>query len=222
MRRPGELTKYVNKKSLHKLLKMSHTMRTYNGAFTRNNRVVIFGDGGSGKSAIFSRIKDGNFSDEYTPTEITEHFTYTNAELSTETIKELNIWDTSGQDQFRPEVQMYAKKADIAILVTDALNRKSLQKLSSWFSMVMKANRGEIRPSFLVLRNKKDLGIEGEEQKISDTLAHERHCDVIMVSAKTGEGFDELVPRLYEIFKERMETPPPVCLGNAGSEKCKC
>jgi len=193
---------------------------------SRRNLIALCGPSASGKSSLLNFFRGLPFSELYRPTDAVDHATYTDAALQTEHVSELNIWDTSGNLQYRDIVLLYLKKIDLAVFVTDSFSTVAMGALNLWFLTVQQAARGGPPPSFLAVWTKKDL-----RDRYSEPVdpAVQRHCEVFEVSSKTGEGVPALARRLFEICEERAVNPPkvPVQIDEADDNDeedlvCKC
>ena len=62
-----------------------------------NKKVVVVGDGASGKTCLISILKDGTFPQFYVPTVVDS---YCVPVIARDTTFYLGIWDTAGQEEF--------------------------------------------------------------------------------------------------------------------------
>ena len=192
---------------------------------TRINRVVFCGEPSTGKSALFDRIRGEDPSTTHIPTVLSRHFTYKNPDLSTDEVQELNIWDISGDPAIRDQVSVYLWRVDVVVLFAPALSVSALQQLNRWRQLVMLVNQQEVRPQYVVVRSLTDSQpVTTEEQRFEKVIERDKHCPVVTVSARTGEGVDDLMHTLYDICRERKLHPLPrgVELHPDREGKCKC
>jgi tRNA U34 5-carboxymethylaminomethyl modifying GTPase MnmE/TrmE len=123
---------------------------------------------------------------------------------------------------------VYLKKIDVAVIVTDGMSKQAIQKLNEWITLVRKGNMSEIRPSFVILRNKCDLTSQenlDRETGLLSPIQRSCHGDVFRVSARTGQGIPEFLDGLRGILKDRKENPPPLGVeiyAHQGQERKKC
>jgi GTP-binding protein LepA len=114
-------------------------------------------------------------------------------------IYELNLIDTPGHVDFTYEVSRSMAACEGAVLVVDASQGVEAQTLAN--TLLAMDNKLHIVP----VLNKIDLPVAEPERvahQIEELLAIER-TEVLQVSAKTGQGVDELLERIVR------EIPPP-------------
>lgn len=91
-------------------------------------------------------------------------------------------------------------KADVTLLVLDATEGISQQDKRLMDLMVTR------KTPFMILVNKSDLVPQGQlgqlKKDIMETLAFFSHVPVLMVSAKTGQGLNKILPMASKIHKE--------------------
>jgi translation elongation factor EF-4 len=150
--------------------------------------------------------------------------TYKNPSYQTERVEELNIWDTSGNLCHRHIVGRYLANLDLALLVTDSFSSVAVGSINSWFMAVMRAAKDFDRPDFVIVKTKSDVDGLGA-QTARETMQH--NFEVVRVSAKTGEGMEALVARLFQICDERSKRPQQQAVNLAGDLQveeavCKC
>jgi small GTP-binding protein len=190
--------------------------------------VVLCGGSRVGKTSVFRFFQGAPFSDEYSPTVIADHVTYRDPRIESPKVPELNIWDTSGNRRYGDVVRLFIRRVDVLVIVTDSFSADALSELNSWFLAAQRANRSEVPPAIVVLRAKSDI-IEPGSEAAGDAIRDQRHCDVLDVSAKTGDGMEDFIRRVYEICDERTRQPPPATVEVARKNKhdepeayCKC
>lgn len=163
-------------------------------------KLVLLGESSVGKSSIVMRYTTGNFQ----KSNATIGAAYTTKTIETRgndgSIKRINleIWDTAGQERYRSLAPMYYRNTDIALIVFDVTKPESLRRAHSWIeelnSYVEHDRRDKI--NIFLVANKKDL-------EHDSTIMKE---EFVEVSAKTGEGIDDLFNTLIlEIPDEKFE-----------------
>jgi GTPase SAR1 family protein len=183
--------------------------------------VVLCGDCRSGKTCLFRAIQNEAFLDAYEPTVLADHFRLVDPNLAQPNIPELNFWDTGGDAQNRPSLKVYLRRADVILIVTESI---SAPKLKAWCDLAFASNGGEREPNLAIVRSQKDLQFSPEEENALRSFTQQRHCEGFVVSAKTGEGVQEMVRKLFETCQER-KLHPPAMLAEAAAPletKCKC
>lgn len=151
-------------------------------------KVVILGDAGVGKTSIARRQSQGTFDFKMNPTVGASHMK-SSIKINGKTI-ELMLWDTAGHEQFASLVPMYARNADVAILVASIVHPDSCEHLQKWLDYLHDANEN---PPVIVAINKIDL-LEGAPMTMEEV--RETYCEkfpkMFFVSARTGDSIDQL------------------------------
>lgn len=153
-----------------------------------NYKVIFLGDAGVGKTSIISRRVQGTFDFKMVPTvgagsEVTE------VEIP-DGIVELRCWDTAGQEQFSQLVPLYLRGAQVAVLVASLVDHISISHLEKWRTAVEEKGTGT---KIIVCVNKTDLQ-SGPTiiDEMRARLLEDFPGPVLFVSARSGEGIDEL------------------------------
>jgi small GTP-binding protein len=161
-----------------------------------------------GKTALFDFFCGKPFPEAYSPSTSFDHVHYATPLIQMQEVPDINIWDTCGDPARRDIVSFYLQKIDVAVIVTDTLSSKATDQLNLWFDLVQKAAGTAALPAFIVVRTKCDEGAV-DPPDIIESLKAQKHCDVISVSVKTGDGMDQFVTRIFEICQDRQLHPPP-------------
>ena len=93
-------------------------------------KLIIVGDIGVGKSNILLRFVYNKFKDEYKTT-IGVDFAEKKVDCNNKTYK-IQIWDTTGQEQFRSITRGYYKNSVCSFVVYDITNRSSFESSKVW------------------------------------------------------------------------------------------
>lgn len=160
-------------------------------------KVVIFGDAGSGKTALTKRFMTNLFLPD-TQMTIGVDFVVKTINVGGNEIK-LQIWDFGGEERFRFLLPKYIRGASGGILMYDITDYASLFHVEDWLSVIRKT--GEVFPTILV-GGKNDLEEyrqipfeEGLETSKSNNLD-----DFIECSSKTGKNIDKIFENLARIM----------------------
>ena len=167
-------------------------------------KVVLLGNSGVGKTSICSRWVNGDFQNATVPTigvlTSKKSITVFNHPL------EISLWDTAGQEQYHSITPLYARSATSIIIATSIDDPNSFDDIQVWSSLV-KESVLDIPPTLLAI-NKVDLE---NSNKAAEYLGKYRYLfsDVIVCSAKTGEGIDTLFKtaavKSYEFIEKKNE-----------------
>ncbi|EAY08699.1 small GTP-binding protein, putative [Trichomonas vaginalis G3] len=152
---------------------------------TLKGKVVLVGDTSVGKTAIvncFNRL-----SIDVSPT-IGANSITCNVKLDSGETVQLNIWDTAGQDDFQCLVPMYARCAQVALVVYDQTQPSSFASTEKWIDH-MKNSVGV--PNVFLVGNKMDLNEVVETEKAIE-FAESHQVKFFRTSALNGNGVDDL------------------------------
>jgi small GTP-binding protein len=99
-------------------------------------KVILLGNSGVGKTQIINRFNNKQFMDNdlctYTSSFITRAIEVNGQK------KNLDVWDTAGQEKFRSLGKLFVKNAQIIILVYDTTSKKSFEDLNFWNDFIQK------------------------------------------------------------------------------------
>ncbi|OHT04012.1 Ras-related protein Rab-5B [Tritrichomonas foetus] len=159
------------------------------------NRVVFCGDSSVGKTSILQRIKGVQFEEHVRQTKIASYYAYHYQNESPEDGEDdfdINFWDVGGDPKLRQLAQVYFQNIEIAVVVFDLTDRPSYDSLRDWVKMLKKESPSA---SFFLVANKND---KSQEKVVSDSELSRHRLKLFQVSAKTGEGIDDLVKSIGE------------------------
>ncbi|CAD2222589.1 Rab family, other [Angomonas deanei] len=119
-------------------------------------KIIVIGSVSVGKSNITSRFCDNAYYPDIVPT-IGMDFKYTTCATLDKTPKSvrLQVWDTSGQDQFVSLTTAFYRNCQGALLCFDLTNRTSFEDLDTWFELLEK--HCVVLPPLLLVGCKLDL-----------------------------------------------------------------
>lgn len=150
------------------------------------NKIVILGDAGTGKTALLSRWADGGVSRVAAPT---VGAAYRMVAFQHEGQNHnLHIWDTAGQETYRSTSPIYCRDARAAMLVFDLTSHETFEHLGVWREIL--SNESDAR--FIIIGNKSDL----VDQRAVDLVEARTYAKSLGVhyyetSAVTGDTVDE-------------------------------
>ena len=163
-------------------------------------KVVMAGDGGVGKTSLLESYKGGNLS------KVTMTIGVNLMSIKVDENFSLQIWDLSGQEQYRFLIDVFFRGAKLAILVFDLSRPSTLYNLKKW-AEVMIEGAGPKIPT-IVVGNKKDLGKKVTDDVIKETI-NSLGLPILKyfeTSALRGEGVVELFEYLKALFS-RVKQP---------------
>lgn len=165
--------------------------------YQKSLKVVLLGESAVGKSAIVTRFSTG----KYLRNNATIGAAYVTKDL--EYIRDgdvyqvrLEIWDTAGQERYRSLTPMYYRNTDVAIVVFDVSNLRSLSMAHKWIDELNTyvENKGRERINIVLVGNKMDLCSDEERSTLPQRVEEQFQA----VSAKSGEGIEELFDHIVK------------------------
>jgi small GTP-binding protein len=159
-------------------------------------KIVFVGDQSVGKTSIIKAYEKSPFLEDRPPT-IGSAFVDIPIEVPGQGNASLQLWDTAGQERYRSLVPMYARGADIAIVVFDVTARESFETIDDWIAQV----QTDVNPNckVVVAANKTDLEHAIPEDEI-DKWRDQREIEVFYVSARTRANIDDMFGKILEIL----------------------
>jgi small GTP-binding protein len=182
------------------------------------HKVVFLGDSNTGKtSIIFKYLK---LAQQPFPTIAASTYPIT-VSIRDNTIN-LSCWDTAGQESYRCLVPMYARDAEVAILVFDQSNAESFKALEKWLEYIQ--NDCGIK-HIIVVSNKNDLDSVVPLDEAFE-FCSDRKLPLVATSATTGSNisflFIKIADMIYESIGERVQLERTVSLKTKGEESECC
>ncbi len=160
-------------------------------------KIIVFGDGGVGKTSLTHRYLTGVFSEGRNVT-IGVEFYVKDLLIEGKSIK-LQIWDFGGEQRFRFLLPNYCRGCNGGIFVYDVTNLATLQSLHEWMEVVS-ANAPNI--PVLIVGTKIDLVekrkvARAEAIKVAQSLTMTGYAEV---SSKTGNNVENVFVTLSKIM----------------------
>ena len=163
-------------------------------------KVVLIGTTGVGKKTIAIQFTERKF-DLNTSCSISANRSSKIVEFKemNQSIK-FDIYDTRGQEKFRPLAKLFYKDAQAVVFVYNITSQCSFDEIKEYWYKEVKAN-AEGNPIFAVVANKIDLYME---QRVRDedgeTFADEIGAIFQTTSAKSGSGIDQLFDEIGKTY----------------------
>ena len=206
--------------------KNSLNMQTY------NLKIIVIGDIAVGKTSLIRRYIDNTFSDDYKASISCENKNK-KVDIDGETVADMQIWDTAGEEKFMSITRQYYNNSHGALVIYDLTNKDSFIKMSKWIKD-LKDNAPE-NITIMIVGNKSDLpnkkvNLESELKYYKEKYEH------FEVSAKTGTNvslaFEKLAFKIIEKIRdenkkgsEKVEVESVALkanMGNKKKKKCQC
>ena len=162
-------------------------------------KFIIVGDAFVGKSNILSQFANNQFNSHHDIT-IGVDFV-TKIILIHNTVYKIQIWDTQGQETYRPIIRAYYKNTIGCLMVYDVTNRTSFNSLIFWYAELKKYCDPD---NVIVLVGNKidnitDRCVSTDEGK---EFADKHKISFFETSAKTGDNvFNCIVDTVKNIKK---------------------
>lgn len=157
-------------------------------------KVVLLGEGRSGKSCLALRLAEGNY-DPNIPSTHGMRIWRLKATQNTQSPREIILWDLGGQHEYRLIHPLFLRHTSVALLVMEpGRGQTSLAEVSGWDQMLCSRTDPTNKPiRFLVGTKIDDLFAPIEQQQIGRFVADYGYRQFFPTSAKTGVGCSELL-----------------------------
>ena len=174
-------------------------------------KVVFVGDTRVGKTSIINKYAKKN--DKTSPTIGANSFCFS-IPLDSEIVT-LSVWDTAGQEEFKCLVPMYARGAQVAVVVFDLSSKESYEGIFPWIKTVREDY--DIL-NIIVVGNKNDLETFTNTDEIVVKYGDEV-LKFLSVSAETGSGIDDLFSLIAMNTKNYVSYKPTAINCEMGLDK---
>lgn len=183
-------------------------------------KIVVFGAGAVGKSALTIQFVQGYFITDYDPT-IEDSYKRI-LSVDNENVQ-LDILDTAGQDDFAPMRTSYMRQGKGFIIVYAIDDRASFEEVSI-FHRDLTRTKGVSNVPIVICGNKCDLDdkrvvSKTEGQELAQKLGGAFFETSALANINIEDAFSTLV---REIKKQENPTPAPDDDKNKKKEKKKC
>lgn len=152
-------------------------------------KVIMVGNSSTGKTSIINRYFDGYFNDSIPSTIGVDYRVKPIITKDGKKVK-INIWDTAGQERFRSIINSYYRGVNIVIIVFDISEKFNVKQLDQWFDDIKRYCFTD--PKIVLVGNKIDLPRMVDRNQVFEYISTKKDVKYIEVSAKTGEGINEL------------------------------
>ena len=161
-------------------------------------KLVLIGNSAAGKTCIVQRMVNNIFNVNNNSTIGAAYMTY-----SIDKNLKIEMWDTAGQERFYSLLPMYARGAEVIIIVVDI--EKSVEEQFVKWSKYIEDNKKLFLPHFklFLIFNKYDLNTKFEIPKI--ILEQTQFIYISIVSAKSSHNIDKLKTYLEVVAKKIIE-----------------
>lgn len=159
-------------------------------------KVILLGDGATGKTSIAMRFTDDHFAQQYKQT-IGLDFFIKRMVLPGDVHVALQIWDIGGQTIGGKMIGNYIYGAQAVLLCYDITNYQSFQDLEDWYRLVQKTFQGMPMPRVTLVGNKTDLyHMRTVKVEKHNQFADENEMFSCFMSAKSGDNVSQAFYRV--------------------------
>lgn len=165
-------------------------------------KFIILGDYAVGKTCVIRRYVSDTFDEEY---KASIGVDITSQQLFFDPLHvQLQIWDMSGQTDFRELRRQFMNGSDCGIIVFDVTRRSSLENITRWINEA-RANVPGLQ--FALVGNKTDLVDERvvKHEEAERAAKENQMLLYIETSAKSGSNIQLLFKKLAQLILERMK-----------------
>ena len=107
-----------------------------------------------------------------------------------DSIFNLNIWDTAGEEKYHAMAPIFYRGAQGAVVIFDVTNRETFKRATKWFSELSEFAEGN--PKIILVGNKIDLPNRVITNDEATALANKYKCNFLEVSALLGTNVNEI------------------------------
>lgn len=161
-------------------------------------KVILLGEAGVGKTAIFHRSKDNIFDERRKTTVGIDSFSLY-VKVGDQQVT-LGVWDTAGVERFRTITNNYYRGSHAAIFVYSVEEPSSLHYLGHWIRDLEEYSPNAIK---ILVGNKKDLNSQISNETI-EMFNNANDCKLnMLMSAKTGEGIQDAFNAIAKLLVQK-------------------
>ncbi|MBN2157165.1 MAG: GTP-binding protein [Candidatus Lokiarchaeota archaeon] len=162
-----------------------------------SKKIIILGEGGTGKTTLLLRYTTGKFSEDTKMTVGSDFFVkkikfeHGNCDV----YLKLLLWDFAGEARFRFLLSDYTRGSDIILVAFDLSRMKSIYHLVDWMEVLESARTYQNKTPIYLIGNKYDLVQKYQEPDYEyiNKWIHDYHVSKYFeTSSRTGYNVEEL------------------------------
>jgi len=181
------------------------------------NKIVVLGGGGVGKSALTIRLVTDNFLEEYDPTIEDSYRKQVNIDG---TVALLDILDTAGQEEFASMQDQWIREGKGFLLVYTITSMSSFEEMKKFHKSILRTKDADKVP-LVIAGNKCDLRDPNDDSQVTKALAEDLakqwDCPFFETSAKDKINNEEC---FYEVVREIRKAEKEIGGSNDAVEGC--
>ena len=147
-----------------------------------------------GKTSISTRFIKGKFVKIDISNRTVNTNCYQKRLQINDTIFNLNIWDTAGEEKYHAMAPIFYRGAQGAVVIFDVTNRETFNRATKWISELNEFAEGN--PKIILVGNKIDLPNRVITNDEATALANKYKCNFLEVSALLGNNVNEIFSSL--------------------------
>ena len=174
-------------------------------------RIMLVGDASVGKTSIFRRFVNDDFSyivDSTIGIDLGLKTLKLGASGSTTHRVRLQVWDTGGQERFQSVTRQYYYRGQGFLLVYDATQERSIFQLQRYVEAIRENSRATTEPVIALIANKCD---DQSQRQVSRAwgleFARKHGLSCWEVSARIGtnvrQAFEDVAARILTQYQQR-------------------
>ncbi|KAF2967343.1 hypothetical protein GQX73_g6206 [Xylaria multiplex] len=172
------------------------------------HKIVVLGDGGSGKTALVIQASLNHFVETYDPT---IEDTYLKRTIVDGIPCLLELTDTAGQEEYASLRDQWIKDGEAYLICYSITRWSSFTRVRMCFDEIRRImdSNVDFDPSLITIAgNKSDSSLEREVSPLEGlALARDLGCNFVETSAKMGENVEQVFTELVRLRRRKLQTP---------------
>ncbi|CAL6074752.1 Rab1a [Hexamita inflata] len=157
-------------------------------------KVAFAGDSGVGKTSLFNLLqnKTADLKATVCVSQAVLKFSFNSFSYL------LNMFDTSGMEQYKSLTQQYFRAVDVVFLLFDSHSAQSFKNMTNWYKLAYNQNVKK----FVVIANKSDLEGEMIDFEPVKQFCSGIQAELFVISSKTGENVNKIFDIKWPISEQ--------------------
>ena len=163
--------------------------------------IILVGDCSVGKTSIINRFIENRFNRNLKST-VNIEFRIKSIKLDSNTIVDLKIWDTCGEERFHSITKNFYHEADGIFIVFDLGDCKSFNNIKIFLKDINDICNINNK-SIMIIGNKNDLPLEDikvKEKDIEKILGKNKEFKYLDVSARSGSNIRDMFTQMSKLI----------------------